>query len=200
MSLPTRQPTASRRAEIIATLLRLSAERSAAEITTTAIAQAMQLTQGALFKHFPTKEAIRLAAVDWIEATLLQRLGEARRQAPTPLAALRAMFMAHIGFVIDSPGVPRVVFGELQQPDSSPVKARVRLLMQHYRALVVEVLDEAVAAGLVRGDLDRQAAAALFLGAVQGLVLQSMVAGATSRLADDAGAVFELYRQGVDAT
>lgn len=194
----SRQPTETRQAEIVATLVRLAAERSASDITTTDIARAMNVTQGALFKHFPTKEAIRLAVVDWIEAALMARLQEARSQAPTAVAALGAMFLAHVDFVIEHPGVPRLVFGELQQPDESPAKGRVCDLMQRYRALVMEVLEEAAAAGLIRGDADRPAAAALFLGAVQGLVIQSMVAGTSRHLRQQAQGVFALCLQGLE--
>ena len=174
-----RQPTDTRQAEIVESFIRLAAERSVSEITTNAIAKAMHLTQGALFKHFPSKEAMRLAVVDWMKETLMQRLIAARQHAPTPLAALRDMFMAHVAFVIEHPGGPRLVFGELQQPSESPVKVRVCQLMQDYRALIVEILEEAQDARLIRPDLDRQAAAALFLGAIQGLVVQAMVSGTT---------------------
>ena len=193
-----RQPTESRQAEIVATLVRLAAERSASEISTTDIAKAMHLTQGALFKHFPTKEAIRLAVAEWIEAALMARLQDARNRGPTPVAALGAMFLAHVDFVIEHPGVPRLVFGELQQPDASPAKGRVCELMQRYRALVMEVLGEAAAAGLLRADADQPAAAALFLGAIQGLVIQSMVAGTARHLREQAQAVFALYVQGLE--
>lgn len=195
-----RQPTETRQAEIVATLVRLAAERSASDITTTDIAKAMNVTQGALFKHFPSKEAIRLAVVDWIEAALMARLQAARSQAPTAVAALGAMFLTHVDFVIEHPGVPRLVFGELQQPDESPAKGRVCDLMQRYRALVMEVLGEAAAAGLTRADTDRPAAAALFLGAIQGLVIQSMVAGTSRHLREQAQAVFALYLQGLETT
>ena len=68
MTVQARQSTESRQAEIIATMIALAAERNPAEITTTDIAKAMQVTQGALFRHFPTKEAIRLAVIESIEA------------------------------------------------------------------------------------------------------------------------------------
>ena len=74
MTTQARQSTELRQAEIIATMLHLAAERNPADITTTDIAKAMRVTQGALFRHFATKEAIRLAVVEWIEAQLLGAL------------------------------------------------------------------------------------------------------------------------------
>ena len=193
-----RQTTETRQAEIVATFLRLAAERSALDISTTDIASAMNLSQGALFKHFPSKEAIRLAVVDWIEDALMQRLQAAQQSASSPLVALRDMFMAHVEFVIDCPGAPRFIFGELQSPDATPVKSRVCRLMQQYRTLLNQVLDEAMESRLIGSGIDRQAAAAMFLGGIQGLVIQSMISGDATRLRDQAQGVFQIYLLGLE--
>lgn len=193
MPINPRQSTESRQAEIIATMVRLSAERSAADITTTDIAKAMNVTQGALFRHFASKEAIRLAVVEWIEAQLMFELLAAKERAPDALTALKAMFMAHVGFAKAHPGAPRLIFGELQQPAASPVKQRVQQIMQRYRQALTQTLAAAIEAQLIRADVDCPAAAALFLGAIQGLVIQSMLSGSTEQMEQQAVGVLELY-------
>lgn len=193
MSINPRQSTESRQAEIIATMVRLSAECSPADITTTDIAKAMNVTQGALFRHFASKEAIRLAVVEWIEAHLMFELIAAKESAPDALTALKAMFMAHVGFATAHPGAPRLIFGELQQPAESPVKQRVQLIMQRYRQTLSQTLAAAVEARLIRASVDCPSAAALFLGAIQGLVIQSMLSGSTAQMEQQAVGVLELY-------
>lgn len=193
MTLNSRQSTESRQAEIIATVVALAAERNPAEVTTTDIAKAMNVTQGALFRHFSTKEAIRLAVIEWIETQLMAKLWEAQASAPNVLSGLEAMFLTHVKFVRAFPGVPRLVFAELQQPDSSPVRQRVQHIMRRYRQMLAEVLGKAKAEQLLRDDLNVQAAAALFLGAIQGLVMQSMLMGVSSDTEDPALGVLHLY-------
>ena len=51
--MQTRLPTEERQAEIVAAALRLARDSSPALITTTDIASAIGVTQGAVFKHFP---------------------------------------------------------------------------------------------------------------------------------------------------
>ncbi len=199
MSLNARQSTESRQAEIIATVVALAAERNPADVTTTDIAKAMNVTQGALFRHFPTKEAMRLAVIEWIEPQLMAKLGDAQASAPDVLSGLEAMFLAHVKFIREFPGVPRLVFAELQQPDSSPVRQRVQQIMQRYRQMLAETLGKAKAAQLIRDDVDVQAAAALFLGAIQGLVMQSLISGTLSGMAAQAHAVYDLYEAGLRA-
>lgn len=174
-------------------MLRLSAERSPADITTTDLAKAMKLTQGALFRHFPTKEAIRLAVVEWIEERLMFELMAAKGRAPDALTALRAMFMAHVAFAKAYPGAPRLIFGELQQAAESPVKQRVQQIMQRYRQILGQTLAAAIEAKSIRADVDCPSAAALFLGAIQGLVIQSMLNGSTAQMEQQAVGVLDLY-------
>ena len=193
MFLNARQSTESRQAEIIATVVALAAERNPADVTTTDIAKAMNVTQGALFRHFPTKEAIRLAVIEWIETQLMAKLGDAQASAHDVLSGLEAMFMAHVKFIREFPGVPRLVFAELQQPDSSPVRQRVQQIMRRYRQMLAEILGKAKAAQLIRSDVDVQAAAALFLGAIQGLVMQSMLGGVSPDAEEPVLGVLRLY-------
>lgn len=197
MTTQARQSTELRQAEIIATMLHLAAERNPADITTTDIAKAMRVTQGALFRHFATKEAIRLAVVEWIEAQLLGALLAARQAAPDALAALRAMFLAHVRFAQAYPGVPQLIFAELQQAEASPVRLMVHKIMQRYRQVLAETLSLAMAAKWIRADVDCQAAASLFLGGIQGLVIQSMLSGSDAALERQAEAVLDLYLAGL---
>jgi TetR/AcrR family transcriptional regulator len=199
MSLNSRQSTESRQAEIIATVVALAAERNPADVTTTDIAKAMNVTQGALFRHFPTKEAIRLAVIEWIETQLMAKLGDAQASAPDVMSSLEAMFLAHVKFIREFPGVPRLVFAELQQPDSSPVRQRVQQIMRRYRQALAETLGKAKAAQLIRNDVDVQAAAALFLGAIQGLVMQSMLGGVSADAEEPVLGVLHLYLAGLGA-
>ncbi|MBU4518428.1 MAG: TetR family transcriptional regulator [Gammaproteobacteria bacterium] len=197
--MSTKQPTQTRQAELVAAALALAAERSPAEVTTGALAQAVGITQGAVFRHFESKEAIWLAVIDFAHQELLARLHAAAAVQTQPLAALRAVFMAHVDFVVEQPGVPRVIFQELQHPEDTPLKARVRGLMQAYRTLLTGLLQRAQAARLLAPGTDLQAAAVLFIGSVQGLVMQSLLSGQVGAMRQMAPAVFDLFQQAIAA-
>ena len=192
-----RLPTQERRIEIVAAALRLSRDRSPALITTGDIAAAVGVTQGAVFKHFPTKEAIWIAAMAWVRERLMAALTQAAQGTSTPLAGLEAVFDAHVAFVASHPGVPRLIFHELQQATDSAVKQELRTLLQAYRKLLTGLLGSAAERGEVPADLDREAAATLFVGIVQGLVMQSMVSGKPVTLKAQADRVFAIYLRGI---
>jgi len=193
----SRRPTEDRRAEIVAALLRLIAEAGPSEVTTARIAAELDLTQGAVFKHFPTKEAIRAAAMDWIADSLFAALESAVRGAPSPIDALRAVYLAHVGFVVAHPGVPALIFNELQQPADTPVKARVRDLLGRYRKLLLRLIEDARRDGDVAGDTDAAAAATLFIGTVQGLMMQAMLTGSMRGIKPRAERVYRVWLRGI---
>jgi AcrR family transcriptional regulator len=195
----TRQATEVRQTHLLEAALQLAAQRSPAGITTGELAQAVGISQGAVFRHFPSKEAIWLAAMDWATQTLMQRLHLAAKVSADPLTAMRAVFMAHVEFVTAHPGVPRLIFQELQQAQDTPLKACVRKLMQQYRQLLTGLLRQAQDQGQLEPGVDLQAAAVLFIGSVQGLVMQSMLSAQAQTMATQAPGVFHIYLRGVAA-
>jgi len=197
--MSSKQPTQTRQAELMAAALSLAAHRSPATVTTTELAQAVGITQGAVFRHFENKEAIWLAVMDQVSETLLARLREAAAAHAQPLAALRAVFMAHVDFVVEHPGVPRLIFQELQQPQDTPLKARVRRVMHEYRLLLMRLLQQAQDQQALQPSTDLQAVAVLFVGSVQGLVMQSLLSGQVGAMRAQAPAVFHLLQQAVAA-
>lgn len=196
----TRQASEFRQGSLVDAALQLAAQRSPADITTGDLALAVGISQGAVFKHFPSKEAIWLAVLDWTTDTLIAQLQQAAAQTEHPLMALQAVFRTHVDFVMDHPGVPRVIFQELQHAQDTALKARVQGLMQAYRALVAGLLQRAQEQCLLAPGTDVNAAAVLFLGSVQGLVMQAMVSGKVQSMAKQAPSVFSIYLRGISAT
>ncbi len=128
---------------------------------------------------------------------LLARADMAAQDIDSPLAALEAVFIAHIDFVSRNPGVPRMLFGELQRPDDTLTKKTVQELIRRYGERIRTLLEKGKATGELDGKLDIAAASVSFIGAIQGLVMQSLIAGDADRVRRDAPGVFAIYRRGI---
>jgi len=197
---PRYLPAEERRAATVEAVIELAAQQNPSDITTTAIADHMGLTQGALFRHFPTKDAIVEATMSWVSERLLASVDKAAERAPSPAAALQAMFMAHVDFVARHPGVPRMLFGELQRAGDTLPKRMVRTLIQKYSTRLHRQLEAGRLQGEFDHSLDVDAASTLFIGTIQGLVMQSLLAGSTTRIRRDAPRAFAIYRRGIGST
>ncbi|RYC26347.1 TetR/AcrR family transcriptional regulator [Ciceribacter ferrooxidans] len=189
-----------RREVTVETVINLAAEQNPTDITTGAIAKRMGVTQGALFRHFPSKDAILEAVMEWVSERLLARIDKATSAASSPLAALEAAFVTHIEFISDHPGVPRMLFGELQRGEQTLAKRMAQTLIQRYGERLRRLLAEGKERGELPASLDERAAATLFIGTIQGLVMQSLLAGDVELIRESAPGVFALYRRAIEVT
>jgi len=196
---PKHLPADERRAATVEAVIELAAEQNPSDITTTAIAQRMGLTQGALFRHFSTKDKILQAVMSWVTERLLARVDKAAEGVASPLAALEAIFMTHTEFVSEHPGVPRMLFGELQRAGETIPKRMVQTLIHRYRERLSRLLEAGKVQGELDASLDVEAAAVLFVGTIQGLVMQSLLAGNVAHARNNAPKVFAIYRRGIEA-
>lgn len=190
-------PAEERRNLTVETVIELAAEQNPSDITTAAIARRMGLTQGALFRHFPSKDAIFQAVMAWVSERLLTRVEAAAAGAASPTDALEAVFMAHVEFVARHPGVPRMLFGELQRAGESAPKLLVRTLLRRYGERLRQIIDAGKEEGTLDKTVETEAAVLLFIGSIQGLVMQSLLAGRIENLRRDAHRVFALYRRAI---
>lgn len=190
-------PSDERRAVTVDAVVKLAGSQDPGAITTAAIAKHMNLTQGALFRHFPSKAAVWQAVMEWGTERLMGRIERAALGVDSPLAALEAMFLSHAEFAAEHPGIPKIMFGELQRAEVTPAKRIAKALLQRYGQRLREVIEAGKACGELAADLDVEAAAMLFIGTIQGLVMQSMLAGDVSHIREAAPRVFAIYRRGL---
>ncbi len=190
-------PADERRLVTVEAVVALAATQNPSDITTTAIAKHMNLTQGALFRHFPTKDAIWQAVMEWVAERLLARIDRAAEGVASPLAAMQAMFMSHVDFVVEHPGVPRMIFGELQRAEATAAKRMVQTLIGRYAERLRARIEQGKANGEIAPEVNTQAAATLFVGTIQGLVMQSMLLGDIQRVKTDAPGVYAIYQRGL---
>src|SRR5260370_40820712 len=59
-------PADSRKQQIVETVLQLVATHGTEAVSAQLVADTIGVTQPAVFRHFPTKEAIWLAGMDWL--------------------------------------------------------------------------------------------------------------------------------------
>jgi AcrR family transcriptional regulator len=186
-----------RREEIIRVTLELAARQGVDDVTTQDMAEAMGVTQGAVFRHFRSKDAIWLAVMQWVRERLMSVLGQAAAAGSDPLDALQRMFFAHIAFIAGHPSIPRVLMSEHLHGRSTALRKLVTEMMLAYEEKISGLLQAAQSRGLARADLDTRAAATLYLGMIQGLVLQTSILRDQRILTAEAERTFPVYLQAI---
>lgn len=186
-----------RQSEIIRVSIELAAEKGVDSVTTQDMADAMQLTQGAIFRHFATKDDIWVAVIEWIRDRLMKVVDKAAADATDPINAIERMFFAHIAFISKHPAIPRLLFSELLHKKSSKLRQLIEGIISGYEARIASLLEEAKSQVLVSVDLDSQSAAVLYIGMIQGLVMQSSIFGGKRALQQQAEKTFPIFLHGI---
>lgn len=148
--MAARERSETRREQIVDAALKVVAEDGLGRFTTAAIARVVGVTDAALFRHFESKEAIVLAAIDRIERVLF---ADFPPRDADPVERLGAFFVARVRAVSGLPGVADVMFSEQLAQAAGPEGVRRVRAMQHRTvAFIRECLSEAERQGRLRDD------------------------------------------------
>lgn len=190
--MTARKPAELRRREIADAALKVIAERGPGRFTSLAIAREVGVSDAALFRHFPSKDAIVLAAVERVEEILFAGFPPSD---PDPIDRLGRFFRRRVEIVQEHPGVARLV-GSDQLERAAPPEgvARVAEFRRRSRAFVRGCLAEAHERGMLAAGLLPDEAAVLVLGSL--LALAHGGARPTDRLRDRVWAALERALRG----
>ncbi|MFA5372180.1 MAG: TetR/AcrR family transcriptional regulator [Sideroxydans sp.] len=186
-----------RQEEIIRAAVDLAGEHGVEGVTTQDMADAVGITQGAIFRHFPTKNMIWLGVIHWVRGRLMSVLDMAADQGKDPLDSLEKMFFAHLGFVDKVPAIPKLVFTDQLLKKNPKIKELIRGILADYEAKVTNLIAQAKVQNLVHPDLNEHSAAVMFTGIIQGLVIRVSIIEARNSLIAEGKLVFPIFLRGI---
>ncbi|WP_326673549.1 TetR/AcrR family transcriptional regulator [Streptomyces sp. NBC_01257] len=131
----------SRREEILVEAIRLFDERGFQSVSTDDIGQAAGATGPSIYKHFPTKTDLLVAAV--VRGGEQRRAGTARALSGpgTPSETLERLLRSYVDFAVGQSHLIGLLIGELDQLPEKERKA-ARQTQREYLGLWVRLLDE----------------------------------------------------------
>lgn len=184
-----------RRVEIARTALRLAAELGAGQVSTQAIADALGVSQGTVFRHFATRDDVFREAIAEIRRSVHAELGPVLDDKST-LAAIRLerLVVAHLSFVQERRGIPALLFSDSLHAGSSTLKADVRELMKSYAGRVAALIMEGVRDGSIGAAADPALIGQAFVTLIQGAVLRWMLFDRSFDLKSQADVIWALLK------
>jgi AcrR family transcriptional regulator len=153
----TRRPTSARRKELVAAAAELFSSRGYYSVTVNDVCRALGLTGPALYRHFPSKEALLVAVFDQVIERQGERLRKLLADRSDPIAVLEDMVRLHGEFAISQRvnlNVWRREFQNLPEAD----RLRLRRAQRLYLDDCVDIVQKS------RPDLGHAEARALFHG------------------------------------
>jgi len=163
-----RQRGEVRRPQIADAALRIIGTRGLREFTVQALAREIGVSDAALFRHFPSKLAIVLGAIDRMEEILFEGFPP---EAADPLARLGRFFELRVDSVTAHPGVARLLFSEdLALAGGAEGADRVAVFKRRSLDFVRVCLEEARRRRRLTADIGTREATLLVVGALLALL------------------------------
>ena len=167
-----RQSAEERKAQIVAEVLRLADEIGPDRLSTTDVARAVGVSQPAIFRHFPTKDALWLAVAEAIADRLQRAWAEAETGATGPHARLKALIGAQLSAISETPALPSILFSRELQVDNQALREVFRGLLGAFQGRLVAVIRDLQAAGDLKHDVSPEDVAILLTSLVQGVAIR----------------------------
>lgn len=163
----TRQRIVERAAPVFNTLG--YSRTSMAELT-----RATGLEKGGIYNHFPSKEALALAAFDYAISVVRERFATALRDvasAPARLEAIVAVFAAYLEAPPIRGGCP-ILNTAVEADDTEPaLRERAQTAMSDLQKLIGVTVKAGVARGELRPDAEPRAVAAVVTATMEGAIM-----------------------------
>lgn len=188
-----------RKEDVVMAAVSLVGEHGLDRVTTEGMAEKVGLTQGAIFRHFPTKDDVWVSVIGWVKKAMGQMLDMAEKNEPDPLRAIEKMFYAHIRFVQKHPGIPRVVFSEHLLAGKPVFRRLIGEMVDGYEKRVAAKITAAKKMGLAAAAVEPKSAAVLYIAMVQGIVIRTTIFKDGPALDELARHVFPLFKMSLTA-
>src|SRR5215831_13277577 len=163
------------RDRILQAALQVFAERGYHRAIVDDIVRASRTSKGAVYHHFPNKEALFLALVDEFSGRLADAIATAISASHGALAKVEAALRAGLETFAQHRELSRILLLESVSL-GSPYEAKRAEVHGRFAALIQNYLDQAVAEGSLSA-LDTRVATLAWLGAVNEVVIQWLHSG-----------------------
>lgn len=179
-----RLPATIRREQILDAAITAFARAGFRDVSTAGIAAALGVSEPTLFRHFPTKRALYLAAIDRSAETLIQRWREIAAEAPSPRVALVEIGRWYFGALQEDSRHLRLRFRSCSETGDAEVLARVQAHFRTVYDFVHGLYEHARARGEIAAATDTRAHTWLFV-AIGTLIDVTQLAGLRQDLSLD---------------
>ena len=169
----SRKTTEIRREEILRAALFIVEQQGLDNLNTNAIAALIQLVPSAIYRHFKNKEDLIAALIDFIGERLQQNLQQATTQEGTALERLKSLFELHVKLLQEEPAIPRILYFLISSERNQELKKKMLAEIDAYVYETKKLLLQGKKAGEINPAVDVTAAAMMFLGMIQPLVILS---------------------------
>lgn len=152
-----------RKLQILQTIAEMLENPAGEKITTAALAARLDVSEAALYRHFPSKARMFEGLIEFVESSLFAVVGQIAAEEESGLKQVELMLAAALRFAAKNRGLGRVMAGDALVHENPRLQTRINQLFERLEASLKQALKIAVAQGALPAERDCAAQADLLV-------------------------------------
>jgi TetR/AcrR family transcriptional regulator len=157
-----------RKLQILQTIAEMLEQPKGEKITTAVLAERLDLSEAALYRHFASKAQMFEGLIEFIEQTVFGLTNKITTEESNGLKQVENITAMLLGFAQKNRGMTRVLIGDALVNEDARLQTRVNQLFDRLEATLKQALRIAASQGELDGSLDAGAQANALLAFVIG--------------------------------
>jgi TetR/AcrR family transcriptional regulator, fatty acid metabolism regulator protein len=166
-------------------------------VTIKKIAKEVGISETAIYRHFKSKQAFLSFLIDDIEKTLLSEIEIYNPIGPYTLETLEITIKKHMSRVIQRKGISFQIIDEIISFGNKKLNNQVFSAIEKYTGRIKEILEKGRVSGVIKPEVDLEAAAIIFFGMTQGLVNIWTLSQYNFNLGEKYAATWNVFRDAI---
>lgn len=174
--MPGRIKTCKRQ-QILTSLAQMLEKRPGARVTTAELAHELEMSEAALYRHFPSKSKMFESLIEQVEQTLFKHLEDLKREANSIVEYCEDALTAILSFSENNPGMSRILSGEALSGEAERLRVKAQELNERLEALLSTSISDAERKEGIAPSLPASMAANLMFSTIEGRINQFVRSG-----------------------
>ena len=172
-----RQPTEIRQEQIKQAVLDIIHTDGLKNLSTRMLAQRIGMSEGTIFRHFPTKQDIILSIISDVQRDFIGSLRIIANSNIEPEERLKKFLCQTVKYLIDNKGITMLLFSEASHNNDADMKANLQQIFNNQKKLVSKIFLDGIALGKWDESIPIENLAMLYMGIPVSLNIDLVLSG-----------------------
>lgn len=166
------QERSERQRQIIEASGKILLEKGIKGLTTKQLALEMGFTEGAIYRHFSSKEEIVAALIDMFQQNLTQRLQAISEEETAALEKLRKVFNSQFSFFNQHPYYVIAILSEGLFDESEKMNEEIKKVMSLKTGFLKSIIEDGITQKQIIGEVDAEVLTHMLAGSFRLMILK----------------------------
>lgn len=159
-----RQNSETRQGQIKQAVLDIIYTDGLKNLSTRNLAKRIGMSEGAIFRHFATKQDIILSIINDVQTDFIGQLRRIATSSLEPEERLQKFICSTVQYLTDNKGITMLLFSEASHNNDEQLKSTLRQIFNNQKSLVSKIFLDGIAEGTWDEEIPVENLAMLYMG------------------------------------